>query len=246
MKKGLEDLKRNLKKYFDESNEKWRKNINMELGKMDTEVHALRKEVNEWKAKEGAQIAINENLRKEVEDLKRWREGYKTEVGKKDEEGGDIRAETKGEQGARNRDERNWNGLEWISEEKEREKRKNNLIIVVRKEIEVEVKIEKVWRVRTLSGKFLLGAQCGSETDKKEVMVSKKKLGDKEVYIENDLTWTERKIKERAWEKAMELKKKGKEATVVGLKKVKTYEGTWTWSEKKEKWFLDSEFKLQR
>ena len=100
---------------------------------------------------------------------------------------------------ARKRDKRNWKGLEWMTEEKEREKRKNNLIIVgldvrkryvsddivewLRKEIEVGVKIEKVWRVRILSGKFLPGAQCGSEKDKKEVMVNKKKLGDKEVYI---------------------------------------------------------------
>ena len=114
---------------------------------------------------------------------------------------------------ARKQEERNWKGLEWITEEKEREKRKNNIIIVGLdakkrytaedivewlKEIEVEAKIEKVWRVRTLSGKFLLGALCGSDKDKREVMVNKKKLGDKEVYIENDLTWSERKIKERA------------------------------------------------
>ena len=51
MKKGLEDLKINLKNYFNASNEKWRKNIKMELGKMNTEVHSLRREVDEWKVK---------------------------------------------------------------------------------------------------------------------------------------------------------------------------------------------------
>ena len=82
-------------------------------------------------SKGGAQIAINEELRKEVEGLKRWRDECKTEGGKKDEEGrGEVSTEAKGEQMARKRDERNWKGLEWIIEEKEREKRKNNLIIV--------------------------------------------------------------------------------------------------------------------
>ena len=177
------------------------------------------------------------------------------------EVGENGRQEPKEVLAARNQEARNWKGLEWITEEKEREKRRNNIIIVgldakkkytaedimewLEKEMEVEAKIEKVWRVRTTSGKFLLGALCGGEKDKREVMVNKKKLGEKEVYIENDLTWTERKIKERAWEKATELKGKGIEAKVVGLRKVKTYEGTWTWSEKKEKWFLDGEVKLR-
>ena len=33
---------------------------------------------------------------------------------------------------------------------------------------------------------------------------------------------------------------------MIGLRKVKTYEVTWTWSEKKEKWFLHRDVKLQR
>ena len=81
----------------------------------------------------------------------------------------------------------------------------------------MEAKIVNVWRVRTNTGKFLLAAQCGSESDKSEVMVNKKKLGDKEIYIENDLTWTERKIRERAWDKATKLKEEGIKAKVVGL-----------------------------
>ena len=109
----------------------------------------------------------------------------------------------------------------------------------------MEARIEKVWRVRTKTGKFLLGAQCGSERDKREVMVNKKKLGDKEIYIENDLTWTERKLRERAWEKASELKEEGITTKVVGLRKVKTSGGTWTWSERKGRWFLDKDVKLQ-
>ena len=96
-------------------------------------------------------------------------------------------------------EERNWKKLEWITEEKEREKRRNNIIIVglesakrcnckdieewLEKEIVVKAKIDKVWRVRTTSMKCMLGIQCGSEKDKKEVMINKKKLGEKDIYI---------------------------------------------------------------
>ena len=31
----------------------------------------------------------------------------------------------------------------------------------------------------------------------------------------------------------------------MGLRKVKTHEGRWTWSERKGKWFLDENVKLQ-
>ena len=75
--------------------------------------------------------------------------------------------------------------------------------------------------------------------------INKKKLGEKDIYIEKDLTWTERNIRERAWEWATAIREKGKQAQVVGLRKVKTYEGTWTWSERKGKWFLDENTKLQ-
>ena len=109
----------------------------------------------------------------------------------------------------------------------------------------METRIEKVWRVRTKSGKFILGAQCGSDKDKREIMVNKKKSREEEIFIQNGLTWTERKNKDRIWDKAAEMKEKGKKAKVVGLRKMRTEEGTWAWSERNEKWFLDKESKLQ-
>ena len=72
-------------------------------------------------------------------------------------------------------------------------------------EIEVKAKIEKV---RITTKEFMLGVQCGSEKDKKEVMINKKNLGDQDIYIENDLTWTERKIRERARDRATAIKTK--------------------------------------
>ena len=145
--------------------------------------------------------------------------------------------------------------------ERERKKRRDNIIIVgldsrrryskediedwLKQDIEVEAEIEKVWRVRTNSGKFMLGAQCKEQKDKRLIMENKKKLGEKDIYIENDLTWKERKNRDRAWDKAREFKKKRGKAKVVGLRKVRTEQRTWTWSERKEKWFLDREIKLR-
>ena len=47
------------------------------------------------------------------------------------------------------------------------------------------------------------------------------------------------------WDKVIELKKNGSKAMVVGLRKVKTYEGIWIWSERKGRWFLDKDTKLR-
>ena len=113
------------------------------------------------------------------------------------------------------------------------------------KEIEVEAKIQSTWRIRTKSDKFLLGAQCKSYEVKKEIMENKKKLGEKEIYIENDLTWKERQIRDKAWKMAMNIRDVGKKAMVVGQRKVRTEKGTWKWSERRERWFLDKECKWQ-
>ena len=212
-----------MKRHIDESNEKWRRGMNEEIGNMKAEIQQIKTDMEEWKSREGNQTRIDEGLRKEVMELKKWREEM---VIKEKKEGEEAIPQTDAGTAKGNRQEqRNWKELEWITEEKKREKRKKNLIIVglegskryssedignwLKKEIEVEAKIVKVWRVRTNTGKFLLGAQCGSESDKREVIVNKKNLGDKEIYIENDLTWQETKIREKPWEKATELKEEG-------------------------------------
>lgn len=58
--------------------------------------------------------------------------------------------------------------------------------------IKVEVKLERVWKVNKKGGKFLLGVQCKEEKMKESIIKNKKNLGDKEIFIEDDLTWTER------------------------------------------------------
>ena len=68
----------------------------------------------------------------------------------------------------------------------------------------------------------MLGAQCKEQKDKRLIIENKKKLGEKDIYIENDLTWKERKNRDKAWDKAREFKEKGGKAKVVWLRKVRT------------------------
>ena len=58
-------------------------------------------------------------------------------------------------------------------------------------------------------------------------------------------TWKERQIRYQAWNMATDFREEGKKAMVIGQKKVRTEEGTWKWSERREKWFLDKERKWQ-
>lgn len=111
--------------------------------------------------------------------------------------------------------------------------------------MKVEIKLDKVWKVNMKGGKFRLGAQCENEEEKEKVMINKKKLEGTEIFINEDLTWLERKVREKVRGKARELREEGKAAVIIRQRKVKTEEGTWTWSEKKERWFLNKESRLQ-
>lgn len=85
----------------------------------------------------------------------------------------------------------------------------------IRERLEIEVHLDKVWKVKTNSNKFLLGAQCDKEGTKEEILKSKKKLGNQKIFIEEDFTWKERRNKEILRGKAREMRKDGKEAIVI-------------------------------
>lgn len=101
--------------------------------------------------------------------------------------------------------------LDWIEEDREREKRRNNIIIKgldekgrctkdwienwPKTEINVEVKIKKVWEITIGKEKKIVGTQCEEEGMKKRAMENKSKLGKKKIYIENVLTWLERRTR---------------------------------------------------
>lgn len=46
-------------------------------------------------------------------------------------------------------------------------------------------------------------------------MKNKKRLGEKSIYIEEDLTWTKRKVREKIREKATEIRSKEKETIIT-------------------------------
>ena len=128
--------------------------------------------MEEWKGRGEGQGHADEDLRKEVMELKKWTEEMASREKKEGEEG--MMTTQTGAARGDIQEQRNWKELEWMTEEKERDKRKKNIIIVgldgkkryssedigtwLKQAIEVEARIEKVWRVRTKTGKFMLGA----------------------------------------------------------------------------------------
>ena len=104
--KGFENMKR----HVDESNEKWRRGVNEELGTMKVEIQQIRTEMEEMKGRGEGQAGVDEDMRKEVMELKKWREEVVSK-GKKEEEETKTPAQTGANRGE-NQEQRNWKELE--------------------------------------------------------------------------------------------------------------------------------------
>ena len=70
LRKGFEDMK----KHVDESNEKWRMGIKQKLGKVNAEIQQMKNEMEVLKERGTNIDPRNEEPRREVEKLKKWRE----------------------------------------------------------------------------------------------------------------------------------------------------------------------------
>jgi len=68
-------------------------------------------------------------------------------------------------------------------------------------------------------------AKLGNAEEKREVMVNKYKLKGEDIFIENDLTWEERKVQERISKWFREMRNKGNEVK-IGFGKVRV-NGLW-------------------
>jgi len=129
----------------------------------------------------------------------------------------------------------------WISD-KEKEERKNNIVIKGMKElyrVKDLVKDNKEWVKNFIKRKMnvdcnvvhsrinrnVIIARLGSVEEKREVMVNKYKLKGEEIFIENDLTWEERKVQERISKWSREMRNKGNEVK-IGFGKVRV-NGVW-------------------
>lgn len=132
--------------------------------------------------------------------------------------------------------------------EKEKEERKNNIVIkgikkegwitkewaekFIKEKIDVEVKVNKCRKSNNV-----LIITLEEEIKKREVMRAKNRLKGERIFIENDLTWEERKIQEKIYRWAKEERSNGREIK-VGYARV-NIEGSWI------KWG-DIERKLER
>lgn len=139
----------------------------------------------------------------------------------------------------------------WMAD-KERQKRRNNItlkrvdIYKVRRQMKEEGKEEgwKEWVEEYIKTKLgvegkvtfwqirgrVIIATLENEEMKREVMVNKSKLKGEQYYIENDLTWEERKLQERIGKWAIEQREKG-EMIKIGRGKVRIKEKWIFWEE---------------
>lgn len=112
------------------------------------------------------------------------------------------------------------NALKKMVDEKDKEERKENIVIkgegiveeptnkgvedLIKKLINVEIKVKNCWR----SGKVMV-IKIENEDTKKEIMLNKHRLKGKKIFIENDLTYEERKIQGKIGEWARKEAVKG-------------------------------------
>lgn len=137
--------------------------------------------------------------------------------------------------------------LERRWERKERENRRKNLVVKgmkvgeegmrnkveeILRELEREVNVEEVRRVeagRREKGSMLV-VKVQSEWMKRNILMNKWKLKGREVWIEEDLTWEERRIKWKIGQVALKEKLKGKKIR-VGQQGIWIEETWWRWDE---------------
>lgn len=103
--------------------------------------------------------------------------------------------------------------LEWMNEKREREERKNNIIIkgvgwengiiaqkvceYIKENLKIEVGVKRAYKVKTKENKSIVCASLDSWEQKKEIIKKKKELKQEIKWIEDDLTKEERKIQKK-------------------------------------------------
>ncbi|KAJ8666134.1 hypothetical protein QAD02_007796 [Eretmocerus hayati] len=98
----------------------------------------------------------------------------------------------------------------------EEEDLKSNVENWIYETLNVEAILIKAWEVKARAGQGIIGAECETETMKKDIMMNENKLKGQEIYIDKDLTWEQREIRRKLKEKAKEAKDQGKKAVVKG------------------------------
>lgn len=115
------------------------------------------------------------------------------------------------------RDDRKDSRFERWAQDIERQRKQNNIIITdldgdMKEEqlqnwiveiLEVRIVFKDMWR--TGDRKMIIIAVCRSKEEKEKIMRSESKLGRERIFIDNDLTWNERKIREKLEGKEIKL-----------------------------------------
>lgn len=140
--------------------------------------------------------------------------------------------------------------LEKKEDNRERRERKNNIIIkgeeltrketpretveyMLKKELQVEAEVEEAFWIGKGNRSILL-AKLRSWHQKREVMIKKKNLKGKKLYIDNDLTKKERDIQQNIVDLAKVEKAEGAQVK-IGYRKLQIDDKIFVWKEKRLK-----------
>lgn len=238
-------LRKEVKKDIEELREEWKlkmNNLEGRLERIETSIEKLKEERGREDAERRGER--NEETRKENSD-------GATEGGRGRGEEAFSRGgvQVRGTVGNSERfNEREIDRIKRLVREKEKEERKNNIVIkgikkegwitkewaekFIKEKIEVEVKVNKCRKSNNV-----LIITLEEEIKKREVMRAKNRLKGEKIFIENDLTWEERKVQEKIYRWVQEERSNGREIK-VGYARV-NIEGRWI------KWG-DIERKLER
>lgn len=238
-------LRKEVKKDIEELREEWKlkmNNLEGRLERIEKGIEKLKEERGREDAERGGER--NEEIRKENSDG-----AIKGGRGRGEEAFSRGGVQVRGTVGSSERfNEREIDRIKRLVREKEKEERKNNIVIkgikkegwitkewaekFIKEKIDVEVKVNKCRKSNNV-----LIITLEEEIKKREVMRAKNRLKGEKIFIENDLTWEERKVQEKIYRWVKEERSNGREIK-VGYARV-NIEGRWI------KWG-DIERKLER
>ncbi|KMQ90533.1 hypothetical protein RF55_9482 [Lasius niger] len=208
------------------------------IERQEREVEDMRRELERMKSREDWKKERRE-WKEKIEELEGRMEVNKWEGGIDKRRQGRERVEM----------ENKVRGMERKLERKEREERLKNVVIrgvktwkgdlkwgveQVWKEIGAKVRVQELRKSRTGKEEWgdMVIVKLGSEEQKKEVLRRRKGLKGKKIWIEEDLTWEERRLRWRLREIAREEVEKGRRAWVV-QERIRI-DGEWWWNKEKE------------
>ncbi len=135
-----------------------------------------------------------------------------------------------------------------------RERKRNNVVISGLKEgkwdkakveewlgekLGISVKVKRTWVIRG-KAKSKIGVECENREEKEKIMEEKSKLKGTDCFIDHNLTWQERRNKERLNGLAREWRSEGKPVK-VRRNKLTVGDTTYFWNEREDRLFREGE-----